>query len=1421
MKKRIFALMLSLIMVFSIVCPSVVYAEGEDESNANIVERIDNYVRVTEIQDVTDGTYVMTGARPGYNLNQAILSNTSYSSAVEVSDNENIISTIDESYLWTITAVEEGYTIQNSENQYLYINLQDSAAENAVDVRQDTYTMTIAEATDDTSNTGVAEGSFNIGGRAVSENNNVGYLNHRSDAGICTWSSRDIGSCIYLYKSEVKYKVTDTAIAEATDGVQGKVYYTADSYEAYKSALSNAKKNYDTEAEATAAYNALVTAAEALVDSDLEAVTFNSSNGNINWERTKDTSINYVSDISYLNTEDDTIEGVDYAQYTALNWKWNSLTKLINDEDEKVSNVWSIQNDGMSACKYSENSAQRWDYENFYKISGTFTWPEDYDLNDTTISIASVNDDSYSGIYDYIEDNGLSSYFDGNVIPVNDDVYVVMWVEDGDKTVTTDNIDDYLLFWTGTSGKGIWTQNGNTSADWARTTPATFISAMKQGVRAFRASWPNAVGVVSGLDNSNVVTDSGFSGSDYVGGTGTAIANTSHTDGWYTITDTSAINSVMRNNYNSIQAGAKVHLDLYVANNSGEGMIDELEVTLSKKKVTEADVTVMYYYNDISDDTYLGSSVMTNQTIGSTITLTSGTNASQLDYLKSAATAATKKEMRSGVQMNNLTVQKDSSQNIIRVLYTAGDAKVITLTAATGSVAYTGNPITLNEVTVTETGYESTGTTTNGTYTLPDGNTLKNAISVVTQTDPGIYDNQFKDSSGNTLTYVVENSAGQQITDTYTIITVPGTLTITYNPVDIAYTYDFAVDNVYDSVLNTIEKKADVDLPETDENYADSVEYDSENNCITYTPYTVNTGYTSEMVLTFAGNYQVTKNIKFLPASNVLYEEEFISYDEKEWTQETNGEPGAIVDDNSSSCYGYTEADGYDQISTYSNGTAIFASLNLDDSEDYVETSEAATFSFTGTGFDLISECSDNTGMILAVVRNSNNKVVKSYLVDTYFSEGAKGQDDYQVPVIRNLELEYGTYTVSVWACTTDTAGAASAYKSEQDVSAASARTLNLDKETDDASEVNTTEIVEEILADAGISDVNAEDVEVSFEDENSVLNGGSGPEVAEESSENTNENSNGNSILNKIRGFLGTSTMSIDPSDDETLDSTISVYLDGFRVYQPLGTDETAIYEEDGEADTKYYSVYDFVQVSVNDLGDWLDKAAVYVEYDGDREVSEIATYKNQGPQNEVYLSQGCAIAFALNGYDEGDVVQIGAKCINENAVLNTIQLSATEMYYDVVPAYDSELEVYVVTIQNEGEGLLALSGLKVSSGITAMANAELADRVTEKLNATEEASFIPAYFTATAAASVKANRSFSITANTSTDDVVSVIISDGTKEYTLSPTNTNAVKNGKSSTYKFSKSFKIREETDFRVYAVNADGLKSNPIELSVKVQ
>lgn len=1117
---------------------------------------------------------------------------------------------------------------------------------------------------------------------------------------------------------------------------------------------------------------------------------------------TTEGSYNYVPNIAYVNSNGPTESGgVTYDRYTALTWDWSTLDKLINDEDRKTSDVWSTQTDGMSAVQFSANAAKDWDYANVYKISGTFAWPEGYDLDETTISIQSKNDSSYSAIYDYINDNGLGDLFpNGKVLPVNDDVYVVMWVDDGtgSNKPTVENINDYLLFWTGTSGKGFWTRNGNIDADWNRQTPATFLSAGKQGVRAFYRAWPNAVGVTAGLANTDVDNNT--------------FSYLAHTDGWYTLTDTSAINSVMRNNYDAIEAGDTVHLDLYCFNNDGTGNIDELVVNLAKKQETETTVTVNYYYDSVTtpDDAghFLGSSVLTNQAYGTSISLPAGTNASQLDYMRAAAIIkAGNQNVSNGTQTNNPLDVTRGADNVINVLYTAGDAKVIYLTAPSDTVPYNGNSHTLNTVTVTEIGYETPAVLkSNGQYTLPDGNTLENVYSVVQATDPGKYSNNFTTLDGSKPTYKVKDSDGNEITNSYTFVNTPGTLTITYAPKAVTYTYDFGVTNEYADTLDDVEQKATVT--------ANSDEVEVSDADVTYTPAAADTGDTVALTLTFTGNYQVTKNLTFVPATNVLYEENLVTEGD-DWSS-TGNKLTDFVNDNDSTVYGYTDINAYAASEGFSNGSAYGAELTLEAGEITARTNAASTFTFTGTGFDLISECGTDTGMLLVKVSNSTGEAVAAYLTDTYFT-GDSGDDetdpiisgtgilDYQVPVIRNLNLPYGTYTVTVYGYLFNTAGAAGA-----DYGLA-----------DEPSGISAEDIVAAVLDDLDLWDeLDIGDVEISFMSEDSVLNGGYGNTAA--------------------AGAPAAMTLGLDEEGsgynvDNSESVTAHVYIDGFRVYKPLEND-AEIYTTNKEAGVKYASVYDFIENSVTDLDDWIDNAFVYVEYDGEIGVAAITDYKTQGPQNEVYLTPGSGIAFALEGYEEDDVVQLAMKSVGvidatANEAMDMSATTATEMYYKVPVEHDEALGVdYVVITNYEGStGILALSGLKISSHITPMGSEALGEKVIAELDKSTAAEFVPEVLTASAPSSVKSGRNATISVQSSTDDVASVklFIDDDEDGITLTPTNTKAVAAGKSDVYKYSYVVKTKTlnpsagNHTFTVYAYDAEGIQSAPVTVKITVQ
>ena len=290
---------------------------------------------------------------------------------------------------------------------------------------------------------------------------------------------------------------------------------------------------------------------------------------------------------------------------------------------------------------------------------------------------------------------------------------------------------------------------------------------------------------------------------------------------------------------------------------------------------------------------------------------------------------------------------------------------------------------------------------------------------------------------------------------------------------------------------------------------------------------------------------------------------------------------------------------------------------------------------------------------------------------------------------------------------------------------------------------------------------------------------------------------------------------------------TSANVYIDGVRVYNTLNENNGANKYTKSEQNVKYESVYDYVKNSLDSDG---NSTAVYVEYDGNQDAWNIADYKQQGPENEVYLAPGNSIAIALDGYTEGDTVQIAAKAINGEVSCDGLKTSvlstATEMYY-TADVTDNDGSAYVQITNNTGsKGVLALSEMKVSSGISAIADPKLATTVLDELN--HQADFVPETLTVSAPETLVEGHLSTLSVKASASDVDKVyyyIDSDEDNKTELKPNNSKAVKRGKSKTYSYSVA--INQDGDlpvgkhtYSVYAVSKDGKQSDPVVVKVQV-
>lgn len=1086
-------------------------------------------------------------------------------------------------------------------------------------------------------------------------------------------------------------------------------------------------------------------------------------------------------------------------------------------------------------------------YRNSYtarRFSGSFVWPEGYTLSDS-IELISKNDSYYQKIYDAIEANAdLKAAFGGKkVVAINDDMFVFVY-KDGDQP-TKDNYRDYLAFFAGTAGKGVWswpnaspqdTNHGGSGSGWGGewnvTEPATYDD--KYASKAFYKVLPNLD--TAGADRSNSMLPDTLIGKEATDDTAATAGMMAFSDYWYSFMDGNAISTVLNNKYGTtgINAGDTVHIDIYCIDMDKVGGMDELEIRLTRQKPTTSSVTVRYWLNAVGETTdgnYLGSTTMTGQEIGSLITLANGTDVNQLNHKRAAAiTKNNGGDVSDGSQQAPVpfTVKENSEENIIDVVYLPAGAEIVHFYAGNKTYAYTGQPFTVSDVTIKQGSYadivveDSVNTITQPlnepTQYWWQANYAKRFTATETQTLPGIYPVTFSQKP----IIVNDQNSNQHLTN-YTVYTHPGSLTITYAPSAKVFTYDFGVQNSYSELLNDVEKSAaEIKVLDSSKTY---VSYDKSKNALLYTPQSVNSGETIDLALVFAGGYQVKKSITFLPATNVLYEENFMTNvgTNGEWRAEGTNNTTTVVNDNENSVYGY--ADAYKGFATYSNGDALKATLDLKGGKR-AYTTDAVEFSFSGTGFDIISECGTNTGLIIAAI-SKDGSPFKVYIVDTYFrgDNGIGGNPpiitgdgilDYQVPVIRAMSLDHANYSVRILGYLTDTAGAIvgpanpTPWDGGETGAAGSTRGAN---------GIDTNRI----LREAGLKEFIGCEVETSFMDENSVLNGGTG--IAAKNSPN--------------RTF---------GKRDTAAEQTANVYLDAFRVYKPLA-DETKYVEN--EQRLAYAPVYDYVKNSANSIGsEILPNSMVYVEYDGDTGIANIVKYQDRGPQNEVYLTNGNYIGFVLEGYTGNEKVMISAKAVAGEPVLGYLDTNAlegarissgmkmTEMYYDVtayVRPYDSTK--YVLVLGNiadaaaETRSILSVSGIKLAKDITPATStqiaADIASLVTLAYQPVEEPVFTPERFELRYSGRALAGWFTRISVKTSTDvDHVSVyrLADDGSLvpvRENMRPMNSLFTYFGWMDYYAFSLTVRAprRGMTDtYYIFAYDANGVASEPAIASI---
>ena len=526
-----------------------------------------------------------------------------------------------------------------------------------------------------------------------------------------------------------------------------------------------------------------------------------------------------------------------------------------------------------------------------------------------------------------------------------------------------------------------------------------------------------------------------------------------------------------------------------------------------------------------------------------------------------------------------------------------------------------------------------------------------------------------------------------------------------------------------------------------DSQYAD-ITHDDQLNII-YKLKTAINGQDDITVTYYGTNAQGKENnatytVSIIPATSVYYEDSFAKFtggtgnaEDATWSIVDNDDSNttdksadvnqvlsALGDKN---IYGHDTA--YEKSTKLSMGSAnkVTVSKDMYVKGDTTTTWPTATFTFKGTGFDVISLTSSTSGSVVYTVTGKNTGTTETNLVDTYYGYKLVGNEWvvdqnsnstlYQIPVIKVAGLPYDEYTVTL--------------------------------------SVRYGEF---------------------FDHKNA---------------------------------------------------GEYSFWFDAIRVYDPMGKDNDT-YKQDNEGYPQYIKLRDEISKDNSPVN------ASVLFIDGGPEAN-VDTYKIYGPNNEVYLSNGQAITFTIPENANIASIQIGAKAPNGSAakmVVNNGEAkdiqSATEIFYEI------GTEGKNFTIANKGNGILSLTNLKITfttSGQTVTLTAPTAEEQTaavmsvRALFAAPEQTFEPEHFTAKWSRNVRKGGTATLTVKASAD--VEAITVNGEKITAYTTKTTRSFWGSKETYHVFTYRVTNAATANYTVYALNADGVASDPITATLTVR
>lgn len=186
--------------------------------------------------------------------------------------------------------------------------------------------------------------------------------------------------------------------------------------------------------------------------------------------------------------------------------------------------------------------------------------------------------------------------------------------------------------------------------------------------------------------------------------------------------------------------------------------------------------------------------------------------------------------------------------------------------------------------------------------------------------------------------------------------------------------------------------------------------------------------------------------------------------------------------------------------------------------------------------------------------------------------------------------------------------------------------------------------------------------------------------------------------------------------------------WLDAVRIYDPAGAADGSkenyekAYKADGECWPTYMELRDMIIRGKSFAADSTANGMIFI--DGQTGNVSMADYTSYGPNNELYLAKGQAVAFRLNAAGNVADIQIALKAIQAgikaHAVIATTDgaklfdgdiETATDMYRSILAANEK-----TVVITNTGDGILSITNLKATYSVKPVATDTLSLTMDEK---------------------------------------------------------------------------------------------------------